>query len=50
MSRGEEEEKKDDEEMFVDFLYLLKKVLFCIFICFFCFLIIMINMDFKRIN
>ena len=36
MSRGEEEGKKDDGEMFVDFLYMFwEKVLFCISICFF---------------
>lgn len=49
MSRGEEEGKKDDGEMFVDFLYILGKSV-VLYIYLFLFLKIMINVDSVRKN
>ena len=49
MSRREEEGKKDDGEMFVDFLYILGKSV-VLYIYLFLFLKIMINVDSVRKN
>ena len=49
MSRGEGEGKKDDGEMFVDFLYILGKSV-VLYIYLFLFLKIMINVDSVRKN
>ena len=49
MSREKRERKKDDEEMFVDFLYILGKSV-VLYIYLFLFLKIMINVDSVRKN